>query len=60
MDMQRINGGLLRKSNSQDSKDSAFIIDQYLEKIDWVVNENSNMSYSLQGVHEYVCSAITK
>ena len=60
MDMQRINGGLLQKSNSQDSKDSAFLIDQYLEKIDWVVNENSNMSYSLQGLHEYVSSAITK
>ena len=36
------------------------IIDQYLEKIDWRVNENSNMSYSLQGLNNYISSEISK
>jgi ribonucleoside-triphosphate reductase len=29
------------------------LIDQYLEKLDWQVNENSNMAYSLQGLNNY-------
>ena len=33
---------------------------QYLEKSDWQVNENSNMTYSLQGLNHYVSSEITK
>ena len=33
---------------------------QYLERVDWQVNENSNMTYSLQGLNHYVSSEITK
>ncbi|MCA6070683.1 MAG: ribonucleoside triphosphate reductase [Endomicrobium sp.] len=36
------------------------LVDQYLKKIDWQVNENSNMSYSLQGLNNYVSSEISK
>jgi len=36
------------------------LVDQYLEKIDWQVNENSNMSFSLQGLNNYVSSEISK
>ncbi|HEY9595292.1 MAG TPA: anaerobic ribonucleoside-triphosphate reductase, partial [Spirochaetia bacterium] len=36
------------------------LIDRYLEKEDWQVNENSNMAYSLQGLNNYVSSEITK
>ncbi len=36
------------------------LIDGYLQKIDWEVKENSNMSYSLQGLNNYISSAITK
>jgi len=36
------------------------LIDQYLEKLDWQVKENSNMSYSLQGLNNYVSSEISK
>ncbi|BAV59124.1 ribonucleoside triphosphate reductase [Candidatus Endomicrobiellum trichonymphae] len=36
------------------------LVDQYLEKIDWQVNENSNMSYSLQGLNNYISSGISK
>ncbi len=36
------------------------LIDQYLNKIDWEVNENSNMSFSLQGLNNYIISKISK
>jgi len=36
------------------------LVDQYLEKLDWQVNENSNMSFSLQGLNNYVSSEISK
>jgi ribonucleoside-triphosphate reductase len=36
------------------------LIDQYLEKLDWQVKENSNMSYSLQGLHNYIASETNK
>jgi len=36
------------------------LVDQYLKKEDWRVNENSNMSFSLQGLNNYVSSEITK
>ncbi len=36
------------------------LIDQYIEKTDWKVNENSNMSFSLQGLNNYISSEISK
>jgi anaerobic ribonucleoside-triphosphate reductase len=36
------------------------LIDRYLERSDWQVNENSNMAYSLQGLNNYVSSEISK
>jgi ribonucleoside-triphosphate reductase len=36
------------------------LIDQYLQKLDWQVNENSNMGYSLQGLNNYIASEISK
>lgn len=36
------------------------LVDQYLKKIDWQVNENSNMSYSLQGLNNYISSEVSK
>ncbi|MBN2480071.1 MAG: ribonucleoside triphosphate reductase [Parachlamydiales bacterium] len=36
------------------------LIDQYLEKLDWQVKENSNMSFSLQGLHNYIASETNK
>ena len=36
------------------------LIDKYLENLDWKVNENSNMGYSLQGLNNYVSAEITK
>ena len=36
------------------------MIDQYLDKLDWQVNENSNMAFSLQGLNNYISSEISK
>jgi ribonucleoside-triphosphate reductase (formate) len=36
------------------------LIDRYLDKADWRVNENSNMAYSLQGLNNYISSEISK
>ena len=36
------------------------LIDKYLENLDWKVNENSNMGYSLQGLNNYISAEITK
>lgn len=36
------------------------LIDQYLAKLDWRVNENSNMDYSLQGLNNYISSEVSK
>jgi len=42
------------------SRSQVGLVDQYLEKIDWKVNENSNMAYSLQGLNNYISTEVTK
>jgi len=37
---------------------SADLVDRYLEVQDWRVRENSNMSYSLQGLNNYLSSTV--
>src|SRR3989338_8790199 len=36
------------------------LVDNYLEKLDWQVKENSNMGYSLQGLNNYISSEVSK
>ncbi len=36
------------------------LVDAYLTREDWQVNENSNMSFSLQGLNNYISSEISK
>ncbi len=36
------------------------LIDNYLEKLDWKVRENSNMAYSLQGLNNYISSEVSR
>lgn len=36
------------------------LIESYLSKVDWRVKENSNMSFSLQGLNNYISSEISK
>jgi anaerobic ribonucleoside-triphosphate reductase len=38
--------------------DTEKLVDDYLQKLDWRVNENSNMNYSLQGLNFYLASSI--
>lgn len=37
----------------------ADLMDKYLKRSDWKVKENSNMSYSLQGLNNYIASEVT-
>ncbi|ERJ12236.1 ribonucleoside triphosphate reductase [Haloplasma contractile] len=36
------------------------MVDEYRNKTDWKVNENSNMDYSLQGLNNHIVSEVTK
>lgn len=36
------------------------MVDDYLKQLDWEVNENSNMSYSIQGLNNYISAHISK
>ncbi|HPG71989.1 MAG TPA: ATP cone domain-containing protein, partial [Syntrophales bacterium] len=36
------------------------LVDRYLQKMDWKINENSNMDYSLQGLNNYISSEVSK
>lgn len=36
------------------------LVDRYLENLDWRVNENSNMAFSLQGLNNFVASEVSQ
>lgn len=42
------------------SEEAVDRIDQYLEKLDWEIQENANMTFSLQGLNHYGVSYIIK
>ncbi|MFO7997362.1 MAG: ribonucleoside triphosphate reductase [Bacteroidales bacterium] len=41
------------------TKANVELVENYVEKLDWKIRENSNMSYSLQGLNNYISSDIT-
>jgi ribonucleoside-triphosphate reductase (formate) len=41
------------------TKANVDLVDHYIGKMDWKIKENSNMSYSLQGLNNYLSSDIT-
>jgi ribonucleoside-triphosphate reductase len=45
---------------SKVTDESSEKIDSYLKEIDWQVKENANMTFSLQGLNQYVGSYISK
>ncbi|MCJ7718428.1 ribonucleoside triphosphate reductase [Candidatus Bathyarchaeota archaeon] len=55
---------ILYRKQHQDQRElaallsDADLVDQYLEIEDWRVKENSNMSYSLQGLNNYLSSTV--
>jgi len=42
------------------SHNKANLVEQYIQKRDWKVKENSNTSYSLQGLNNYIVSDISQ
>jgi len=42
------------------AEDTVSLVEAYLDREDWQVNENSNMSFSLQGLNNYISSEISK
>ncbi|MDP1538731.1 MAG: ribonucleoside triphosphate reductase, partial [bacterium] len=42
------------------SEEAVERMDQYLEKLDWEVQENANMAFSLQGLNHYAVSYVVK
>ncbi|WP_022666488.1 ribonucleoside triphosphate reductase [Desulfospira joergensenii] len=40
-------------------KENVGLMESYISRMDWKVRENSNMSYSLQGLNNYISSDIT-
>lgn len=40
--------------------ESVDLVDRYLDSADWMVKENSNMAFSLQGLNNYIASEISK
>ena len=36
------------------------MVDKYIQELDWQIKENANMAYSLQGLHHYITSAVSK
>jgi ribonucleoside-triphosphate reductase (formate) len=49
-----------RKAREISAKANVNLIDQYINRRDWKVNENSNMAFSLQGLNNYISSEISK
>jgi ribonucleoside-triphosphate reductase len=41
------------------AKSQTDLMESYLNRLDWKVKENSNMSFSLQGLNNFVASALT-
>ena len=41
-------------------EESSDMVSNYIDELDWQVKENSNMTYSLQGLHDYTSSIVTK
>lgn len=47
------------RDNQELFKEGLDLIENYLDQSDWRVNENSNMSFSLQGLNNHIATAIT-
>ena len=54
---------LYREQHSQirriTTRASVELVEHYIRKLDWKIKENSNMSYSLQGLNNYISSDVT-
>lgn len=51
---------LSKKAKTPAANTEHVLMNDYLKQLDWKVNENSNMGYSLQGLNNYIATDITK
>jgi len=42
------------------TKANVSLVENYIDQMDWKIKENSNMSFSLQGLNNYISSDVTK
>lgn len=50
----------LNKGMKESENKNVRLAEDYLKKLDWKVNENSNMTYSIQGLNNYIASDVSK
>ncbi len=47
------------RESEESLEDAVNLVDKYVKEIDWMVKENANMSYSLQGLNNYISSIVS-
>jgi ribonucleoside-triphosphate reductase len=47
------------RETEQSIDEAVSLVDKYIKEIDWQVKENANMSYSLQGLNNYIASIVS-
>ena len=47
------------RESEESLKEAVDLVDKYVQEIDWLVKENANMSYSLQGLNNYISSIVS-
>ncbi len=47
------------RETDQSLDEAVSLVDKYVNEIDWKVKENANMSYSLQGLNNYISSIVS-
>lgn len=47
------------RETEQSLDEAVGLVDKYIQEIDWKVKENANMSYSLQGLNNYIASVVS-
>jgi len=47
------------RESEESLKEAVDLVDKYIKEIDWMVKENANMSYSLQGLNNYISSIVS-
>ena len=47
------------RESEESLKEAVDLVDKYIQEIDWQVKENANMSYSLQGLNNYISSIVS-
>ena len=60
IDLQSMHNKNYVSSPTKTVDEEILLVEKYLSQLDWRVNENSNMDYSIQGLNNYLASEISK